>query len=466
MDRHRLGIIIPFRGRHQQLSELQTSLENKFSNREIDYRIIVVEQDDAKLFNRGFLLNIGFMLADKMGCDYVVFHDVDMLPVDVDYSYSEVPLHLATNFVIDASEKPRELFEEYFGGVTLFPSETFKKINGYSNKYWGWGFEDTDLLLRCSEKNVELDIMKISNIGNNGQVLKFNGVDSYVECKNIIDLKSDLTISATFHPEKLRLNHLSDTDTFTVFSIPGWDFSISYNSFSRYNFCTFDSLSNVLYVNSKIKTNYRTNITVTIDRKINTIKVYQDGDLIGIIEKFDGLYKNYNTKKNFYLGVGNPNREGDPNFFKGEINFFAYFDEVLTDDEVKGILIDTNDLPKSLKLHYDSTEIENYKLKDLTDNGNDGEIVKCEITDVILDDVKEVKIPFRRKSLFKSLKHEENGFYKNKWKHQATRWNQLRFINEVSYDNELLENDGLSTTEFVLHGKQKTGRITHVKIGI
>ncbi|WP_282459236.1 hypothetical protein, partial [Mycoplasmopsis arginini] len=61
MDRHRLGIIIPFRGRHQQLSELQTSLENKFSNREIDYRIIVVEQDDAKLFNRGFLLNIGFM---------------------------------------------------------------------------------------------------------------------------------------------------------------------------------------------------------------------------------------------------------------------------------------------------------------------------------------------------------------------------------------------------------------------
>lgn len=466
MDRHRLGIIIPFRGRHQQLSELQTSLENKFSNREIDYRIIVVEQDDAKLFNRGFLLNIGFMLADKMGCDYVVFHDVDMLPVDVDYSYSEVPLHLATNFVIDASEKPRELFEEYFGGVTLFPSETFKKINGYSNKYWGWGFEDTDLLLRCSEKNVELDTMKIVNIGNNGQVLKFNGVDSYVECKNIIDLKSDLTISATFHPEKLRLNHLSDTDTFTVFSIPGWDFSISYNSFSRYNFCTFDSLSNVLYVNSKIKTNYRTNITVTIDRKINTIKVYQDGDLIGIIEKFDGLYKNYSTKKNFYLGVGNPNREGDPNFFKGEINFFAYFDEVLTDDEVKGILIDTNDLPKSLKLHYDSTEIENYKLKDLTDNGNDGEIVKCEITDVILDDVKEVKIPFRRKSLFKSLKHEENGFYKNKWKHQATRWNQLRFINEVSYDNELLENDGLSTTEFVLHGKQKTGRITHVKIGI
>jgi hypothetical protein len=466
MDRHRLGIIIPFRGRHQQLSEFQTSFENYFSDREIDYRIIIVEQDDAKLFNRGFLLNIGFTYTESLGCDYVVFHDVDMIPVKVDYSYSNVPLHLATDFVIDASEKPRELFEEYFGGVTLFPSETFKKINGYSNKYWGWGFEDTDLLLRCSEKNVELDTMKIVNVGNNGQVLKFNGIDSYVECKNIIDLNTNLTISTTFHPEKLRLNHESDSDTFTVFSIPGWDFAISYNSFSRYNFCTFDSLSNVLYVNSKIKTNYRTNITVTIDRVINRIKVYQDGEIIGVIENFEGIYKKYNSKKNFYLGASNPNREADPNFFKGEISFFAYFNEVLTDDEVKDIVNNTDELPESVLLHYDSRNIENYELKDLTDNGNNGIIVNCEIVDVVLDNVKEVKIPFRRKSLFKSLKHEENGFYQNKWKHQATRWNQLRFVNEVSYNNELLENDGLSTTEFILHDKLKRGRITHLKIGI
>jgi hypothetical protein len=139
---------------------------------------------------------------------------------------------------------------------------------------------------------------------------------------------------------------------------------------------------------------------------------------------------------------------------------------VLTDDEVKDIVNNTDELPESVLLHYDSRNIENYELKDLTDNGNNGIIVNCEIVDVVLDNVKEVKIPFRRKSLFKSLKHEENGFYQNKWKHQATRWNQLRFVNEVSYNNELLENDGLSTTEFILHDKLKRGRITHLKIGI
>ena len=55
-----------------------------------------------------------------------------MLPIDVDYSYSDIPLHLATGFILNPGEKDRELFEQYFGGVTMFNMESFKKINGYS----------------------------------------------------------------------------------------------------------------------------------------------------------------------------------------------------------------------------------------------------------------------------------------------------------------------------------------------
>ena len=34
---------------------------------------------------------------------------------------------------------------------------------------------------------------------------------------------------------------------------------------------------------------------------------------------------------------------------------------------------------ESLKIHYDTNIITNYKLTDLTNNGNDGYIKKCEI---------------------------------------------------------------------------------------
>ena len=51
----------------------------------------------------------------------------------------------------------QEVFDTYFGGVTIFPIDAFKKVNGYSNEYWGWGFEDDDLLLHLTEQNIGTD---------------------------------------------------------------------------------------------------------------------------------------------------------------------------------------------------------------------------------------------------------------------------------------------------------------------
>ena len=98
----KLGIIVPYRNRFEQLQEFKKSIvEYLDSNTYGDYVIIIVEQDDAKLFNRGMLLNIGFKQAKEHGCDYVVFHDVDMLPQNVDYSYSDKPLHISTDFILE-----------------------------------------------------------------------------------------------------------------------------------------------------------------------------------------------------------------------------------------------------------------------------------------------------------------------------------------------------------------------------
>lgn len=470
----KLGVIVPYRNRDEHLNQFLTHTKQYLDLSDIDYEIIIVNQDNAKQFNRGALLNIGFLEAEKKGCDYVVFHDVDMLPIEVDYSYSNIPLLLATDFILEEDEKERELFDQYFGGVTMFTVESFRKINGYSNKYWAWGYEDTDLLLRCELNGIELDTLSLKNYGRKGKTLKFNGIDSFVECNNNINLNGNATFFISFEPDKLILNHEKDSDEFTAFSIPGWDFAICYNSFSRYNFCTFDNHYNSLYVNSNIKPNYKTNMTVVVDRIDNKIKVYQDGYFIGETPTFRKLYF-YRKEKKFYLGVGKPSREKIPNYFRGTIDTFAYYNEILKEEEITEIshneinLLNNNfgnyKSASSLVTYYDANFIDNYKLTDLQ-GSNDAKIKKCQVVNTVHNDYTEIKIPHRRKSLFKSLKHEENGFMGNKWKDQATRWNQLRFHNEVSLDRNLL-NDGLSTLSFHVHGKETDkNKVTLINVGI
>ena len=104
MSLEKLGIIVPYRNRYTHLDKFTKHITEYLENKDINYKVIIVEQDDAKLFNRGMLLNIGYYYAKKIRCDYVVFHDIDMLPIDVDYSYTDHPIHLATDIIPDKDE--------------------------------------------------------------------------------------------------------------------------------------------------------------------------------------------------------------------------------------------------------------------------------------------------------------------------------------------------------------------------
>ena len=75
----KLGVIVPYRNREEHLEEFKKKISKYLNRQGIPFELIIVHQDDAKLFNRGALLNIGFTYAEKYECDYVVFHDVDML---------------------------------------------------------------------------------------------------------------------------------------------------------------------------------------------------------------------------------------------------------------------------------------------------------------------------------------------------------------------------------------------------
>ena len=457
----KLGVIVPYRDRPNHLKEFRESIIKYLDETNIPYEIIVVEQDDDKLFNRGMLLNIGFQYAKKLNCDYVVFHDIDMLPIDVDYSYSDKPIHLAYDI-------GKETFDTYFGGVTMFPVNLFEKINGYSNKYWGWGYEDDDLLLRCKKNEIPLDEIQIKNYKGSGKIVRLNGTNAYIKGKNVFNFNHDMTLFISFFPYEITCDTEKDVDIYPIFNIPsGYDFSISYNSFSRYNFCTFDSEKKSLYVNSNIKINYKTNICITVNHTDKKIDVYQDGVLIGSTRNFNKLFS-YARNQFFYIGVNDPNKDENKHYFRGHFDSLILFSDLLSPEQIYDLSNNYSfgnyQLPSSVKLHYDAKIISGYKFVDLSGNENDGEIVNCEILKEVMDDYFTVKIPYRRKSKFRLLDHEENGFFDNKWKNQCTRWNQLRYINEVSRNHSLIYSEGLNDVINYKYKKTKVGKVTQIKV--
>jgi hypothetical protein len=469
---NKLGVIIPYRNRYNQLQRFKTHVKAYLESKGIPYELITIEQDDAKIFNRGKLLNIGFKYAKKLRCDYVVFHDVDMLPIDVDYSYSDIPIHLASKFITTENSK-RIVFDEYIGGVTIFPIDLFQLINGYSNDYWGWGFEDNDLLHRCRINGIPLNKKEIKMMGEKSAALKFNGVDSYVKTENVINFKNEFTVFISFFPDDIKCDHNLNEDIFTAFSVPGYDFTISYNSYSRYSLNIFNSFKEVIYVNSDIKPNYKTNIAVTINSKEKHIKVFQDGKIIGY-HGFRRLY-NYSQEKHFYLGVGNLNYE-PKKWFRGLIDTFALFDTELHPDEILeisknncfGLTQNFQDYQSadSLKIYYDAKFIKNYKLIDLSGNGYDGEIVNCEMVGYNGDSLKIIEIPFRRDCTFQLMEHEENGFLNTGWKEITTRYNQLKYYNELLSGYRDTTKDGLNTLHYKVHSETQINSQTHVLVAI
>ena len=179
---HKLGICIPYRNREEHLNKLVSSLGPFLEKKGIDYTFYVAHQVDDKLFNRGSMKNIAALEAFKDGCDYVAWHDVDMLPHDdnCDYSYPETtPIHIATKL----SKYSYSMgYEQYFGGVVLFNKEQVERTNGYSNGYWDWGQEDDDLLWRCKFEGYVNE--RVSQEFKNKRVGKFNGVNSSIRTPN------------------------------------------------------------------------------------------------------------------------------------------------------------------------------------------------------------------------------------------------------------------------------------------
>ena len=144
--------IVPYRDRVAHLNRYLETLSKYLKDRE--YSILVIEQANKSPFNAGMIRNIGFKEACKKfpNQDYFIFNDVDIVPILLPNINHEV---------IDfghPGEKINHLYgmKHCIGGVYSISKHNFIKINGYPTGYWGWGFEDTDLLhYRVIEKNID-----------------------------------------------------------------------------------------------------------------------------------------------------------------------------------------------------------------------------------------------------------------------------------------------------------------------
>jgi hypothetical protein len=208
---HTLSIIVPFRDQpslkslkgqdrmeHKRLftehmntfiPKLKLQAKEKY-NIDLSIYILFAEQThDGHKFNRGALLNSGYLLEKETNNpDTVIFHDVDLLPND----------DMIDNYVrpLEKGKKARHLVHDwgrygeskysYFGGVTLFNSEFFYKINGFPNYFEGWGGEDDALRNRIVKHE------KLSNMNEAlTSVIEYPKIneDSYNDLENIKNVK-------------------------------------------------------------------------------------------------------------------------------------------------------------------------------------------------------------------------------------------------------------------------------------
>lgn len=148
---YKLAFIVPFRNREDHLSQFVPHYRALFPHADI----YVVHQLGSGYFNRGLLLNIGFLYAEHKA-DAFDLSDVDMLAVkgEVDYSFPISVTHLASAVSQYNYQLP---YPGYFSGHVLLTAEHMRSVNGFYNDYPGYGCEDDCFYRSFLERNLPVD---------------------------------------------------------------------------------------------------------------------------------------------------------------------------------------------------------------------------------------------------------------------------------------------------------------------
>ncbi len=462
----KLGVCVPYRNRETHLKEFIPKVGAYLESKGIDYCMYFAHQVDDKLFNRGATKNVAAKHAFEDGCDYIVWHDIDMIPEEgCDYSYpSKTPIHIATNI----SQMEYKLkYQEYFGGAVLFNKEQVEKTNGYSNDYWDWGMEDDDLFWRCyleGYANVsELDLGKQSFVKFDGSKSKIKvEVDRQLSHLTSKSHTVSVLVKANQQEEKVPIWLVGDWDRrfceYPIIRRAGYDWGLSYNNSRAFTALLWNHKKEALYQWMKRYENYWSWITLSVDTENNKIHFYLNGKESDARhghgthspQSYDGNLKRYGSTP-FTIGNTTSVSENEPNsHFKGDIAKVMMWNRVLTKDEIKNLV---NETPKeNLQLHY---EFENGEAKDLSENNYDGisYLTKSGEEDI---KISHAPIPHRRPGRMFCLPHKDEGLIKDekgqdRWaKGETTAKNERRYVLQMQQGTWDYKSDGIKQLKYEL----------------
>ena len=142
--------LIPYRDRETDMKQFLACMRIFSESTSNLIFFVIAEQFDSFLFNRGLLFNVGYKEAENWIPPHIwnsaclIGQDVDSVPlVGVDFSDCDPPTHFASQ-----DDRGYGKHNIFFGISSGMKSYIWKKVNGLSNKYWGWGKEDHDFLFR------------------------------------------------------------------------------------------------------------------------------------------------------------------------------------------------------------------------------------------------------------------------------------------------------------------------------
>ena len=454
----KLGICIPYRNRESHLKVLLPHLTKFLNKKGIPHQFYIAHQTDDKLFNRGVMKNIAAKHAFEDGCDYVAFHDVDMLPENdnCDYSYpAEYPTHIATKL---SKYKYKLNYEQYFGGVVLMTKEHVEKTNGYSNGYWDWGMEDDDLFWRCIYEN--LSNRNLFTEYKNINCINFNGEDSYIEIPKKVGLHGVLSKSHTIsilcnidsQSEKYKEWLIGDEDrTFLEYPIFRHNsinsYSIGFNS-SRAVCASIRNKKNELSY-GWIKKNFNEWIWITISVDVETEKLYfYCNNTLTKVLKNGSLEETWYTftnelqklESNFYIGKNTINNNSVVvDFLKGKIAAIKVWNKFIEKENIKKNIIENN---KSTIFEL-SVEDSKLNFNNITNTSENIEVY-------------DNAIPYRREGRFLSLPHIDEGLVETKWaKGNTTAVNEKRLFLEMRKGKLNYKEDGIKQLKYELISKEE-----------